>query len=77
MERLEKLEFRQYENWTRSPQLSIPTLNRLDNLHALNFMLYGALGGGGTVSLLVDNQGKTLSQGLLNMEIEVSEDLLA
>jgi hypothetical protein len=49
---------------------------RLDNLHALNFVMRGALGGGGTTSLLLDNQGKTVAQGLLNMEIEVAEDLL-
>ena len=49
---------------------------RLDNLHAVNFVLQGALNGGGTVSLLLDNQGKTLSQALLTMEIEVDPDLL-
>jgi hypothetical protein len=49
---------------------------RLDNLHALNFVLHGALNGGGTVSLLLDNQGKTLSQALLTMPIEVTPDLL-
>jgi len=53
------------------------TRYRLDNLCSLNFLLEGALGGGGTVSLLVDNQGKTLSQGLLTMEVEISENLLA
>ena len=45
----------------------------LPNLHALNFLLHGALGGGGTVSLKTDAQGKTLSTALLRMEIEVSE----
>lgn len=49
---------------------------RLDNLHALNFVLHGALNGGGTVSLLLDNQGKTLSQALLTMPIKVSANLL-
>ena len=49
---------------------------RLDNLHALNFVLHGALNGGGTVSLLLDNQGKTLSQALLTMPIEINPDLL-
>jgi hypothetical protein len=34
---------------------------RLDNLCAMNFVLRGAPGGGGTVSLLLDNQGKTLA----------------
>lgn len=49
---------------------------RLDNLCALNFLMRGALGGGGTVSLLVDTQGKTAAQGLLMMEVQISEDLL-
>lgn len=43
----------------------------LPNLHALNFVLHRALDGGGTVSLRTDAQGKTLSAGLLRMEIEV------
>lgn len=47
----------------------------LDNLSAVNFVLHGALNGGGTVSLLLDNQGKTLSQALLNMIINVNEEL--
>jgi hypothetical protein len=45
----------------------------LPNLHALNFLLHGALGGGGTISLKTDAQGKTLSTALLRMEIEVEE----
>ncbi|HYB97865.1 MAG TPA: acyclic terpene utilization AtuA family protein [Candidatus Limnocylindrales bacterium] len=49
---------------------------RLDNLCALNFTLQNALGGGGTISLQLDNQGKTASQGLLTMEIEVASSLL-
>ncbi|HEY6272843.1 MAG TPA: hypothetical protein VIX19_12745 [Terriglobales bacterium] len=42
----------------------------LPNLHALNFVLHGALDGGGLLSLRTDNQGKTLSTALLRMEIE-------
>ena len=45
----------------------------LPNLGALNFLLHEALGGGGTLSLRVDAQGKTLSVGLLAMEIEVND----
>lgn len=45
----------------------------LPNLHALNFLLHGALGGGGTISLKTDAQGKTLSTALLRMEIEVPD----
>jgi hypothetical protein len=43
----------------------------LPNLHALNFVLHGALDGGGTLSLRIDAQGKTLGAALLGMEIEV------
>lgn len=45
----------------------------LPNLGALNFVMHQALGGGGTVSLRVDAQGKTLGAALLGMEIEVDE----
>ena len=45
----------------------------LPNLAALNFLLHQALGGGGTVSLRVDAQGKTLGAALLRMEIEIDE----
>jgi len=43
----------------------------LPNLGALNFLLHGSLGGGGTVTLRVDAQGKTYGAALLNMEIGV------
>jgi hypothetical protein len=43
----------------------------LPNLNALNFLLHGALGGGGTISLKTDAQGKTMSTALLRMEIEL------
>lgn len=42
----------------------------LPNLGALNFLLHEALGGGGTVSLRVDAQGKTFGAALLGMQIE-------
>jgi hypothetical protein len=47
----------------------------LPNLHALNFLLHGSLGGGGTLSLMTDAQGKTFSTALLRMEIEVGDSL--
>ncbi len=47
----------------------------LDNLHALNFLLHGALDGGGTVSLMTDAQGKVFSTALLRMQIEVPDDV--
>ena len=43
----------------------------LPNIRALNFLLHNTLGGGGTVSLKHDAQGKTLAAALLRMEIEV------
>ncbi|HEV2914993.1 MAG TPA: hypothetical protein VGX92_17075 [Pyrinomonadaceae bacterium] len=45
----------------------------LPNLGALNFLLHESLGGGGTLSLMTDAQGKTFSTALLRMEIDVSE----
>lgn len=47
----------------------------LPNIEALNFLLHEALGGGGTVSLKTDAQGKTYSSALLRMEIEIDDDL--
>jgi hypothetical protein len=45
----------------------------LPNLGALNFLLHESLGGGGTLSLMTDAQGKTFSTALLRMEIEVGD----
>jgi hypothetical protein len=46
----------------------------LPNLNALNFLLHGALDGGGTLSLKTDAQGKVFSTAMLRMEIEVPDD---
>jgi hypothetical protein len=46
------------------------------NLWALNFLLGEALGGGGTRSLFLDAQGKTLAQALLRCQVEIPERLL-
>lgn len=43
----------------------------LPNIRALNFLLHNTLGGGGTVSLKHDAQGKTLAAALLRMELDV------
>ena len=45
----------------------------LPNLGALNFLLHESLGGGGTLSLMTDAQGKTFSTALLRMKIEIPE----
>ena len=46
----------------------------LPNLKALNFLLHESLGGGGTLSLMTDAQGKTFSTALLRMKIDLSDD---
>lgn len=46
----------------------------LPNLKALNFLLHESLGGGGTLSLMTDAQGKTFSTALLRMNIDVSDE---
>ncbi len=46
----------------------------LPNLGALNFLLHGALDGGGTLSLKTDAQGKVFSTALLRMTIDVPDD---
>lgn len=49
----------------------------LPNLGALNFLLHGALGGGGTLSLMTDAQGKTFSTALLRMHVDLPDDAAA
>jgi hypothetical protein len=49
----------------------------LPNLDAVNFLLHGSLGGGGTLSLRFDAQGKTYAQYLLAMKVEVPVYLVA
>ncbi len=46
----------------------------LPNLKALNFLLHESLGGGGTLSLMTDAQGKTFSTALLRMKIEITDE---
>jgi len=46
----------------------------LTNLGALNFLLHESLGGGGTLSLMTDAQGKTFSTALLRMFIDVPDE---
>lgn len=52
------------------------TRYELDNIHALNFLLDQTLDGGGTRSLMIDPQGKTLAQALLQMPITVPSSLV-
>ena len=45
------------------------------NMRALNFVMQGALGGGGPRSLRADSLGKTLGGALVRLEIDVPESL--
>ncbi len=47
------------------------------NLRALNFILHDSLGGGGSESLKTDAQGKTHGLGMLLMELDVPEAVVA
>jgi ribosomal protein S18 acetylase RimI-like enzyme len=57
-----------FGDWCRGPVERF----ELANLHALNFVLHGALDGGALVSLRLDPQGKTYGQALLAMPIEIT-----
>lgn len=46
----------------------------LPNLGALNFLLHESLGGGGTLSLMTDAQGKTFSTAMLRMQIDIPDE---
>lgn len=48
----------------------------VENLHALNFVAHGALGGGVSRSLSVDNYGKALSSAILGWELEIPDEHL-
>lgn len=49
--------------------------HELAGIHAINFVLEGGLGAGGTASLRFDPQGKAVAQQLLDMEVELPEAL--
>ena len=49
----------------------------VDNIEAMNFVCHGALGGGVSRSLCLDNYGKALSAAVLGFEIEVPDELRA
>jgi len=51
------------------------TRYEVDNIQAMNFVCQGALGGGVSRSLCLDNYGKALSAAILGFEIEVPDHL--
>jgi hypothetical protein len=73
--------------WLRlilTPEVVVSQLDQLVNgpaerfeapgLHALNFLIQDALGGGGMASLRIDPQGKAYAQMLLEMDIPIPTD---
>jgi hypothetical protein len=73
--------------WLRlvlTPETVVTQLDQLVNgpaerfeapgLHALNFLIQDALGGGGMASLRIDPQGKAYAQMLLEMDIPIPTD---
>ena len=48
----------------------------LPGINAVNFLLHGGLGAGGTASLRFDPQGKAVAQQLLDMPVRLPVDLL-
>jgi hypothetical protein len=63
--------------WFRSHCRGRVERHAVPRLWALNFLLEETLGGGGTLSLHIDAQGKTLAQALLRCEVEIPAALLA
>lgn len=49
------------------------TRYELPNIGAFNFVMRGALGGGGTRSLRLDTIGRALAPALLEMELEIGD----
>ena len=64
-------------DWVREVAEGPVTRYEVPGLWALNFILERALGGGGTRSLLLDPQGKTLAQGILRQRVRFPAALLA
>jgi hypothetical protein len=58
--------------------LGVGPVTRYDvpNLEALNFVLPDVLGGGGSRSLRIDAQGKTLGMALLELKVDAPPSLL-
>ncbi|MGQ2992366.1 AtuA-related protein [Variovorax sp.] len=48
-----------------------------DNIHGMNFVLHGALAGGVSRTLALDNYGKAMSSVILRIDIEVPPEIEA
>ncbi len=72
----ETLSAQTVKNWFQELCKGKVTRYRLDKLQGLNFLLDEALGGGGTMTLRTDAQGKTFSQALLRQRVAIPDAVL-
>ena len=70
-----QLNERQFQQHYAGVILGKVTRYSIDQLHALNFVCEGALGGGVSRSLCLDNYGKSLSSRILSFELVISAEL--
>ena len=71
----EQLTAQRFKQFSRGVITGDVTRYEMDHIHALNFVANGALGGGVSRSLCLDNYGKALASAVLGFEIEVPEHL--
>ena len=64
------------KKWFESISLGEVERHLVPNLWAINFLLHESLGGGGTISLYIDAQGKTYGPALLRCKVDVPAELL-
>ena len=64
------------EAWFKPMGVGAVVRYDVPNLEALNFVLPAVLAGGGSRSLRIDAQGKTLGQALLAMDVELPAELV-
>lgn len=73
----EHLTAAQVEDFFRPLGVGSVVRYEVPNLEALNFVLPHVLGGGGSRSLRIDAQGKTLGMALLEMPVAAPASLVA
>lgn len=73
----DNIEAADVKKWFASLCKGAVTRHVVPNLWSLNFLLEETLDGGGTMSLCIDAQGKTLSQAMLRCEMNIPVGLLS
>ena len=65
------------KDWFQELCLGRVVRYRLDNMQGFNFLLENSLGGGGTLTLRADAQGKTFAQAVLRQKVQIPAEVLA